>query len=236
MARVVRAVPFLLGFILLSCGGGPVRSTTDPEADGERRSEAPRPVLEPAPSKAAPAPGELSHRPAAPGPDQRPEPPPLDWQWQAGDGPIVEVVRGQVRLGELHFDIGKPTLKSSSVPLIERLHAFLQAHPRITRLRIESHSDDRGSRQYNRELTRRRAHAVARALVRLGVACARLETYGFGVMRPILSEGSNRGRNLSRRVELHIAAYDGVDLAPHSVADYGVTGSADACQPLPPWP
>jgi len=48
-------------------------------------------------------------------------------------------------------------------------------------LRIEGHTDNRGSRRYNDALSQRRADAVSRALVSRGVDSARIEAVGRGM-------------------------------------------------------
>ncbi|AGH48426.1 MULTISPECIES: OmpA family protein [Sphingomonas] len=53
------------------------------------------------------------------------------------------------------------------------------------RLRIEGHTDASGSAAANRDLSRRRAQAVADFLAGAGVSAGRLEVAGFGSSRPL---------------------------------------------------
>lgn len=50
---------------------------------------------------------------------------------------------------------------------------------------IEGHADERGTRDYNLGLSKRRAAAVEEYLVAQGVASTRVRTLGFGKERPI---------------------------------------------------
>lgn len=57
---------------------------------------------------------------------------------------------------------------------------------RRARIRIEGHTDERGSSEYNLDLSRRRAASVQRMLTgTYGIAAGRLETVGFGESRPV---------------------------------------------------
>jgi len=67
---------------------------------------------------------------------------------------------------------------------------------------IVGHTDNRGSRSYNMDLSRRRAEAVKQHLVReYGVDRYALTTRGSGEISPIASNVTSEGRQLNRRVE-----------------------------------
>jgi len=59
----------------------------------------------------------------------------------------------------IFFDFDKAELKPESQAELQRVVAFLKAHPQI-RIRIEGHTDDVGDEQYNLQLSKRRAEAV----------------------------------------------------------------------------
>jgi outer membrane protein OmpA-like peptidoglycan-associated protein len=65
-------------------------------------------------------------------------------------------------------------LKPGADEAINRIAQFLQGQS-STRLRIEGHTDSRGSDSYNSALSQRRADAVARALEGRGVEASRLQ-------------------------------------------------------------
>jgi OmpA-OmpF porin, OOP family len=64
---------------------------------------------------------------------------------------------------------------------------------------IEGHTDAQGSREYNLELSRRRARAVAEYLTSLGVSSDRFEVRGYGFDRPL--PGRSAASQDNRRVE-----------------------------------
>jgi len=110
--------------------------------------------------------------------------------------------RGMVlTLGDVLFDTNTATLKAGAGERIDRLAAFLGENTG-TRVIIEGHTDSRGSDAYNEELSRRRAQAVADALLTRGVASNRFEIIGRGEAVPVASNDSQSGRQQNRRVEI----------------------------------
>jgi len=93
----------------------------------------------------------------------------------------------------------------------DEYRALLQAHAkylvenRDARLRIEGHTDERGSREYNLALGQRRAEAVKRVLTVLGVPEARIETVSFGEEKPEATGGSEQAWSKNRRGVLRYA-------------------------------
>lgn len=73
------------------------------------------------------------------------------------------------------------------------------------KLSIEGHTDNRGDRQYNLELSRLRAEAVKQHLVDGGISADRIQAIGYGQTRPIESNDTVKGRLKNRRVELKIS-------------------------------
>lgn len=109
--------------------------------------------------------------------------------------------KGRVRLYGINFDTDKDVLRPESKPTLDRIVALLGAKPDL-RLKIEGHTDDRGSADHNQTLSDARAASVKRYLTDAGVAADRLETQGFGATKPAVSNTSEMGRAANRRVEL----------------------------------
>jgi outer membrane protein OmpA-like peptidoglycan-associated protein len=99
------------------------------------------------------------------------------------------------------FDTASATLKPGANDALNRVAQFLQSQPNV-KLRIEGHTDSRGSDSYNDALSQRRAEAVARALVSRGVDSARIQAVGRGMQLPVASNDTAEGRQQNRRVEL----------------------------------
>jgi len=70
------------------------------------------------------------------------------------------------------------------------------------KVRLEGHSDERGSREYNIGLGERRAQAVRRALMLQGVTESQITTVSYGEERPAVQGSDESAYSKNRRVEL----------------------------------
>lgn len=135
--------------------------------------------------------------PDQPGPAQRNGCP-------AGD-PLVLYEGGKLSLnGAVNFDTGRASIKEESFEVLDQVAQVLNAHPEVKKVRVDGHTDSRGSRKFNIDLSRRRAASVVDYLVRKGVARSRLDSAGHGPDRPVASNESALGRAQNRRVEFTI--------------------------------
>jgi outer membrane protein OmpA-like peptidoglycan-associated protein len=67
---------------------------------------------------------------------------------------------------------------------------------------IEGHSDSKGSKSYNLELSARRAEAVRTYLISQGIGANRIQAQGLGFTHPISDNKTAEGRANNRRVEI----------------------------------
>jgi len=103
------------------------------------------------------------------------------------------------------FDFDKADLKEESLPELDLAASFLRDHPEI-KVRIEGHTDDVGSDDYNLQLSRRRADAVKKYLVSKGIDEKRITTVGYGKSQPKVKDTTPEARAQNRRVEMKIVA------------------------------
>lgn len=85
--------------------------------------------------------------------------------------------------------------------LIRAHSQYLASHGR-TRLTLEGHADERGSREYNIALGERRAEAVKRLMAAEGASSSQLRTVSYGEERPAVTGSGEEAWALNRRVEL----------------------------------
>jgi outer membrane protein OmpA-like peptidoglycan-associated protein len=107
-------------------------------------------------------------------------------------------------LQKVHFAYGRARIKPDSFGLLDQVAQVLKGHEEIKKIRIEGHTDSRGSDAANRRLSQRRAGAVRKYLIKRGVASKRLKAVGYGEAKPIASNKSDTGRESNRRVEFVI--------------------------------
>lgn len=109
---------------------------------------------------------------------------------------------GHIALYGIYFDTDKAVVKPESRPTFEQIAKLLTAQPQLN-VFIVGHTDSQGAHDYNLDLSRRRAEAVAAELVKnFRIAQPRLRTAGVGMLAPVGSNASEAGRALNRRVEL----------------------------------
>ncbi len=103
----------------------------------------------------------------------------------------------------INFATGKAKIRRRSFRVIKKVARMLKKYKAI-RLEISGHTDNRGKRAKNVELSRRRAQAVKDYLVTRGIDGARLTVKGVGPDKPIASNKRRRGRAKNRRIEFKI--------------------------------
>lgn len=133
------------------------------------------------------------------------EPGPAQKNGCPASDPLVIYENGKLSLnGAVNFDTGRATIKLESYDVLDEVAEVLKAHPEVKKVRIDGHTDSRGSRKFNIDLSKRRAASVVEHLVRQGVERRRLDSTGHGPDRPIASNASALGRAQNRRVEFTI--------------------------------
>ena len=124
----------------------------------------------------------------------------------AGGSPSAAVVGGAALLAApsvrvVYFDFDSFAIRDDAKPVLEG-HARVLVRDSARRLMLEGHTDERGGREYNLALGQKRAEAVARTLVLLGVAERQLEAVSYGEERPAASGSNEQAWARNRRAEL----------------------------------
>lgn len=89
----------------------------------------------------------------------------------------------RIVLPNILYDVGKWNLRPESLVSLEKLVEILNDNPNIT-IEIGSHTDFRGSSDYNMELSSKRAKSVVDFLVTYGIDQDRLTSKGYGESMP----------------------------------------------------
>lgn len=119
--------------------------------------------------------------------------------------PTVRITETQIELQEsIFFETGSAVIKRESHGVLEEVAGVLQEHPEIRKLRIEGHTDARGSAASNQRLSEARAASVLEFLVGRGVERERLGSVGYGETKPLVSGNYASAWEKNRRVDLFI--------------------------------
>ena len=123
----------------------------------------------------------------------------------------VEVTRPSegeidVRLtSDILFDVDSAALRPESRTTLRDLATNFQRY-QDELIDVEGHTDSTGTSAHNQELSNRRASSVRDYLVDNGVASRNITAVGYGETRPKSTNSTPEGRQLNRRVEIHIRA------------------------------
>ena len=92
-------------------------------------------------------------------------------------------ISAPVLIDNIFYDFDKATLRPESTVALDELIKLLDENPNVT-IELSAHADYRGSAQYNKGLTQRRAEAVVDYLIAHGIAKDRLSPVGYGKEKP----------------------------------------------------
>lgn len=108
------------------------------------------------------------------------------------------------------FDFDKAEIRPQAQPALKQVAAIIKEKTK-GQVRVEGHTDSKGSDAYNQKLSDRRANSVKDWLIKKeGLKGVRFSTAGFGAKKPAVSntkpDGSDDpdGRQKNRRVEIVI--------------------------------
>lgn len=105
------------------------------------------------------------------------------------------------RENTVYFEFDSAELSREARSTIERHADFLVSNPDV-RVRLEGHTDERGTREYNIGLGERRAQSVAQVLRARGVAGDQFSIVSYGEERPAVAGSNERAWAKNRRVEI----------------------------------
>jgi peptidoglycan-associated lipoprotein len=104
-------------------------------------------------------------------------------------------------LNLVRFPYDSDTLADADMNLLRKHAEFLKANADV-QVRLEGHTDERGTQEYNMALGERRGKAVAVFLQSQGVKAGQLEVVSFGELKPLADGEDEASWAQNRRVEL----------------------------------
>jgi OmpA-OmpF porin, OOP family len=196
MLQSSRFFAVVLGVALATSAAVGCTASASFNAGGEEAKAPPPPPPPPPPATVEPAPAPAETTPApAPAADPNAK-------------PVLKKDKLEIP-GQIVFENASAVLKPESDAAITQLKQYLDDTPRVTKLRIEGHTDNSGTPAGNETLSGQRALAVKAALVAKGINKDRLIAVGFGQNKPIADNTTEDGKAKNRRTEFHVAELGG---------------------------
>ena len=113
---------------------------------------------------------------------------------------VVEITFGDV-VEPVYFDYDSYELSPSSIDILKKIAEYLEKHNN-TKIKIEGHTDERGTHGYNQALGQKRADAVKNYFKNYGISSSRLSTISYGELRPAVKGTSEEAYAKNRRCEM----------------------------------
>lgn len=106
-------------------------------------------------------------------------------------------------LDNVHFDVGKATLRPGSTAALEDI-VFYMKNKETMKIEISGHTDNVGKDADNLKLSQQRAETIRNYLIKKGVQPARVIAKGYGATQPVADNSTEEGRQLNRRTEVRL--------------------------------
>ncbi|MEO0311175.1 MAG: hypothetical protein RIQ89_832 [Bacteroidota bacterium] len=120
-----------------------------------------------------------------------------------------EVMLHKISVGEkivlknIFFDTDKFDVKGTSEAELNKVLVFMVKNKNL-KIELSGHTDNTGDKNYNLSLSQKRADAVLKKLIAMGVDGSRIVAKGYGDTKPVAENKTEEGRSQNRRTELMI--------------------------------
>ena len=104
---------------------------------------------------------------------------------------------------KISFERKSSTITADSNPTLVRIAKVLEDNKNI-KVEIAGHTDSRGDKNLNKQISQDRATSVMQALIELGINKDRLTAIGYGEEFPIAKDDENGLSEINRRVEFKV--------------------------------
>ena len=134
------------------------------------------------------------------GTDSGTETTPLDGDGRLGMDPLNDPA-SPLSNRVIYFDYDKSDIRSEFREIVNAHGRYLSDNPAL-KVRLEGHTDERGTREYNIALGERRANAVRSVLMVQGVRADQIQVVSYGEEMPVAYGHDEESWRLNRRAEL----------------------------------
>ena len=107
-------------------------------------------------------------------------------------------------VSDILFELDSAEMNPDDAQRMRQVASYLKSHDNVI-VRLDGHTDPRGSWNHNDKLSDRRVQAVHKALVDAGVPPDRIDIVAFGERRPKCNEQTEACYKFDRRVEVFFA-------------------------------
>jgi peptidoglycan-associated lipoprotein len=108
---------------------------------------------------------------------------------------------GRMTQNVVYFEFDSAEISADGLKVVEVYGSYLAANPSM-KVRLEGHTDERGTREYNIGLGERRAVSVEQALLRAGATPSQVSVVSYGEERPVAPGSGESDWAQNRRVEI----------------------------------
>lgn len=113
------------------------------------------------------------------------------------------IVGSKIVLKNIFYDFDKASLRAESESELDHLVLLLKNNSTM-KIELSSHTDSKGTDDYNMKLSQARAQSVVDYLINKGISKDRLVAKGYGELQPIETNDTEEGRQMNRRSEFKI--------------------------------
>jgi len=111
---------------------------------------------------------------------------------------LMRITKDEIVIQNIYYDYDKWDLRDTSKYELDKIVLLLSQNPDI-KIMINSHTDDRGAVEYNRNLSEKRAESVVKYLITKGIASDRLAAKGWGKSNLIVANAATEEEHQKNR-------------------------------------
>jgi len=117
---------------------------------------------------------------------------------------LIKITKEEVKIDNIYYDYDKWDLRAESKTELDKLVNMLKETPDV-KVQISAHTDERGAKDYNIDLSQKRAQSVVDYLIAKGISADRLIAKGYGFSNPIVKNAKTEDEHqMNRRTTFKI--------------------------------